>query len=55
MKKKGHKAIPDFSSKRPQKNNPGELPRVRETGQQPPRVQVIKPQSTSAKGNRRGG
>ena len=55
MKKKGHKAIPDFSSKRQQKTNPGDVPKVREVGPPPPRVQVIKPQATSAKGNRRGG
>ena len=55
MKKKGHKSIPDFSRKRPQANNPGELPKVKDPGTQPPRVPVIKPQATSAKGNRRGG
>lgn len=54
MKKKGHKFIPDFSSKRKQQGNPGQPPAAKDAGPPPPRVQVIKPQSTSAKGNRRG-
>lgn len=53
MKRKGARAIPDFSSKRK-----GPPP----TGQTPPRLaptvapreRVIKPQSTSAKSGRRG-
>lgn len=56
MKKKGHKSIPDFSSKRKpgHAGHPGQPPAAKDAGAPPPRVQVIKPQSTSAKGNRRG-
>jgi hypothetical protein len=53
MKKKGARAIPDFSSK---KKGPavGGVPPRQATPVAMPRDRAIKPQSTSSKGGRRG-
>ncbi len=54
MKKKGNRSIPDFSRKKPTGSTPVDN-KVLGSGQKPPRVQVGKPQATSAKsGGRRG-
>jgi hypothetical protein len=53
MKKKGARSIPDFSSK---KKGPtaGGVPVRQPSSVVQPRERVIKPQSTSSKGGRRG-
>ena len=53
MKKKSHRAIPDFSTKR--KPGPASaVPDAKPTAPQHGRPQPTKPQATSAKGGRRG-
>jgi hypothetical protein len=53
MKRKGARAIPDFSSKRKGPTAPGAAPQ-RLASVVAPRDRVVKPQSTSAKSGRRG-
>ena len=53
MKRKGARAIPDFSSKR-KSSTAAEAPSQRAQSVVVPRGPAIKPQSTSAKSGRRG-
>lgn len=53
MKKRGNRAIPDFSRKKPTGSTPVDN-KAGTTAPKPPRVTVSKPQATSSKSGRRG-
>jgi hypothetical protein len=54
MKHKGHREIPDFSSKRVKSSQPQSTQQHAVTPPPPPPVRAMKPQTGSAKSGRRG-